>query len=206
MKNPKKLASRGVTAPAKTSLKSSRGGLAKKIAPKARKPEAKMPKTQTPAAKTARPSWDEYFMSICEIVGSRGTCDRGKSGSIIVKNRRIITTGYVGSPAGLPHCDEVGHEMHKVTHDDGRETMHCIRTVHAEQNALIQAAKVGNSVKGADLYCKMVPCYVCAKLIINAGVVRVVAQKDYQASVQTKRVFQEAAVELVVLDKEVEKY
>ncbi|HEY1037661.1 MAG TPA: cytidine/deoxycytidylate deaminase family protein [Candidatus Paceibacterota bacterium] len=156
--------------------------------------------------KDTRPSWDEYFMSICEMVGSRGTCDRGRSGCVIVKDKRLVTAGYVGSPIGLPHCDEVGHEMHKVTHDDGRETMHCIRTIHAEQNAIVQAARIGVSLEGATLYCKMVPCYVCAKLVINAGIVRVIAAKDYQASKQSKRIFKEAGTELEILDKEVEKY
>jgi dCMP deaminase len=164
--------------------------------------------TKRPATikKTVRPTWDQYFVSICEMVGSRGTCDRGKSGCVIVKDKRILTTGYVGSPVGLAHCDEVGHEMHKVTHDDGSETMHCIRTVHAEQNAIVQAARNGVALMGATLYCKMTPCYVCAKLIINAGISRVVAMKDYQASKQSKRIFKEAKVKLEILDDSVEKY
>lgn len=156
--------------------------------------------------KDTRPSWDEYFMSLAEVVGNRGTCDRGKSGCVIVKDKRILTTGYVGSPLGLPHCDEVGHEMHKVTHEDGTETMHCIRTVHAEQNALIQAAKTGVALDGATVYCKMTPCYVCAKLIINSGIKRVVAAKDYHASKQSKRIFKEAKIKLDILNPEVEKY
>ena len=156
--------------------------------------------------KDTRPSWDEYFMSLAEVVGNRGTCDRGKSGCVIVKDKRILTTGYVGSPLGLPHCDEVGHEMHKVTHEDGTETMHCIRTVHAEQNALIQAAKTGVALDGATVYCKMTPCYVCATLIINSGIKRVVAAKDYHASKQSKRIFKEAKIKLDILNPEVEKY
>lgn len=156
--------------------------------------------------KTTRPSWDEYFMHLAEAVGNRGTCDRGKSGSVIVKDKRILTTGYVGAPIGLPHCDEVGHEMHKVTHEDGTESMHCIRTVHAEQNALIQAARNGISLDGSTVYCKMTPCYTCAKLIINAGVSRVVASRDYHASKQSKKAFKEAKVKLEILDKTVEQY
>lgn len=154
----------------------------------------------------ARPSWDKYFMSLTEVVGDRSTCDRGRSGSVIVKDKRILTTGYVGSPFGLPHCDEAGHELHKVTHEDGSESMHCIRTVHAEQNALIQAARLGVAVEGATIYCKMTPCYICAKLIINAGIVRVVASKDYHAAAQSKRVFKQAKVKLEILNKEVEVY
>lgn len=149
-----------------------------------------------------RPSWDEYFLEIMKMVGTRATCDRGRSGSVIVKNKRILTTGYVGSPIGTKHCDEVGHEMHKVTHEDGTETMHCIRTTHAEQNAIIQASRVGVSLEGATLYCSMTPCYVCAKMIINAGIVRVVCANDYHAGARSKEIFKEAGVlcELLSLD------
>ncbi|MBU3668681.1 MAG: cell division protein DedD [Candidatus Taylorbacteria bacterium] len=156
--------------------------------------------------KDSRPTWDEYFMSLADVVGQRGTCDRGKSGCVIMKDKRILTTGYVGAPMGLPHCDEAGHEMHKVTHEDGTESMHCIRTVHAEQNAIVQAARIGISLEGSTLYCKMTPCYVCAKLIINSGIVRVVASKDYHAAKQTKRVFKQAKIKLEILNKEVETY
>lgn len=153
-----------------------------------------------------RPSWDEYFMSIAELVGSRGTCDRGRAGCIIVKDKRILVTGYVGSPIGLPHCDEVGHEMHKVTHDDGTESMHCIRTIHAEQNAIAQAARIGIPLDGGTLYCKMTPCYVCAKMLINAGIVRVVVAKDYHAARQTKRIFEEYGMKIEILSNEIETY
>jgi dCMP deaminase len=162
--------------------------------------------TEKKSHKDSRPSWDEYFMQLAEVVGNRGTCDRGKSGSVIVKDKRILTTGYVGAPIGLPHCDEAGHEMHKVTHEDGTESMHCIRTVHAEQNALIQAARNGISLEGSTVYCKMTPCYTCAKLIINAGIKRVVASKDYHASKQSKKAFTEAKIKLEILNPEVEQY
>jgi dCMP deaminase len=155
---------------------------------------------------TKRLTWDEYFMKLSDTVGERGTCDRGRSGCVIVKDKRILTTGYVGSPMGLSHCDEVGHEMHTVKHEDGHETSHCIRTVHAEQNALIQAARVGIALDGGTVYCKMTPCYVCAKLILNAGIKRVVCAKDYQASEESKRIFKEANVDLCILDETIEKY
>lgn len=141
-----------------------------------------------------RPSWDEYFMKIVEIVGSRGTCDRGRIGCIIVKDKMIISTGYVGSPNSLPHCDEIGHEMHTVTHPDGHQTRHCIRTIHAEQNAICQAAKIGAPLNGATLYIKMTPCYTCAKMLINAGIKRVVCQQDYHAGERSKEIFKEAGV------------
>src|SRR3989344_6936165 len=90
---------------------------------------------------TNRPSWDEYFINIANEVSKRATCDRGKSGCVIVKDKHILTTGYVGSPAGLPHCDEVGHLFKTTTHENGKITQHCMRTTHAEQNAICQSAK-----------------------------------------------------------------
>ena len=112
-----------------------------------------------------------------DFVGRRGTCDRGQAGAIIVKDKRILATGYVGSPVGLPHCDEVGHEMHTVVQEDGSQSRHCIRTAHAELNAIANAARFGVAIDGAVLYCKMFPCYVCAKTIINSGIKRVVCIK-----------------------------
>lgn len=129
-----------------------------------------------------RPNWDEYFMNIAREIGRRATCDRGRSGSVIVRDKRILTTGYVGSPVGLAHCDDVGHLMIEVLNEDGSRSDHCIRTTHAEQNAMIQAARFGIPLQGSTIYCKMTPCHVCAKMIINAGIKRVVCERDYQAS------------------------
>jgi len=142
-----------------------------------------------------RPSWDEYFLKIIELVGLRSSCDRGRSGCVITKDKRIISTGYIGSPIGLPHCDEIGHEMHTVINPDGTESRHCIRTTHAEQNAICQAARFGVSLEEATIYCKMTPCYVCAKMIINAGIKRVVASQDYHAGKRSKEIFAEAGVQ-----------
>ncbi len=153
-----------------------------------------------------RPSWDEYFMSITELVGSRATCDRGRSGAVITRDKHILTTGYVGAPKGLAHCDEVGHEFHTVTSEDGTVSKHCIRTTHAEQNAIVQGSRVGISLAGATLYCHMTPCYVCAKMIVNAGILKVISKKDYQASTQSKEIFKQAEVEFVLLEEVVEKY
>ncbi|MDR0540365.1 MAG: cell division protein DedD, partial [Spirochaetaceae bacterium] len=100
-----------------------------------------------------RPSWDEYFMEVCDAISRRATCDRGRSGAVIAKNNQILVTGYVGAPAGLPHCDEAGHQLKKMIHEDGTVTTHCVRTVHAEQNAICQAAKRGIAIDGATLYC-----------------------------------------------------
>lgn len=153
-----------------------------------------------------RPSWNEYFLEIMDTVAKRATCDRGRSGCVIVKDKRVVSTGYVGSPPGLPHCDEAGHEMHTVINDDGSQSEHCIRTTHAEQNAIVQAARFGTALDGSTLYCRMTPCYVCAKLTITAGIKRVVAESDYHASKRSKEIFKKAGVKLEILNKEVQKY
>jgi dCMP deaminase len=153
-----------------------------------------------------RPSWDEYFIKIMDMVGSRGSCDRGRSGCIITRDRRIVSTGYVGSPVGLPHCDEVGHEMHTIIHEDGSQTRHCIRTAHAEQNAICEAARMGIALEGSTLYCKMTPCYTCAKMIINAGIKRVVCAQDYHASARSKEIFKEAGINFSLLSEDITTY
>lgn len=155
--------------------------------------------------KHKRPSWDEYFLKLVEFVGTRGTCDRGRSGAVLTKNKRILATGYVGAPVGLPSCDEVGHEMHTVTNEDGTKSRHCIRTAHAEQNAINNAARVGVSIEGGTIYCKMTPCYKCAQSIINSGIIRVVALKDYHGATRSKDIFKEAEVSLEILG-EMENY
>lgn len=153
-----------------------------------------------------RPSWDEYFLEMVDIVGSRGTCDRGRSGAILVKEKRILATGYVGSPVDTAHCDEVGHEMHTLVREDGTTSRHCLRTAHAEMNAIANAARNGVAINESTIYCKMVPCYTCAKTIINAGIERVVALKDYHATAQTKIVFKKAGIKLDIINKEIESY
>jgi len=153
-----------------------------------------------------RPSWDEYFMAIARQVASRATCDRGRSGCVIVRDKQLLATGYVGSPVGQPHCDEVGHEFHRVIHEDGHISSHCIRTTHAEQNAICQAAKLGIALDGATLYCKMTPCYVCAKMIINVGIRRVVCENDYHSAELTKKLFNQARIKLEILSNQIEQY
>jgi len=112
-----------------------------------------------------RPSWDEYFMQQCDLIASRATCDRKHVGAIIVKNNRIISTGYNGSLPGLKHCDDVGHCM---------EDSHCISVVHGELNAVLDSAKRGVSVDGATLYCNTLPCWNCFTAIVSAGRIEVV--------------------------------
>ncbi len=136
-----------------------------------------------------RPSWDDYFMAIARIVATRGTCNRLRAGAVLVKNRRIISTGYNGAPPGLPHCDgPAGHLM---------EEGHCIRTVHAEENTILQAAAVGGATPdGATLYTTYSPCYQCAKKIIVAGVKRVVAGAVYKNTLPVEHAFGAAGVTL----------
>jgi dCMP deaminase len=158
------------------------------------------------ADKKKRPSWDEYFIKLVDEVAKRATCDRGKSGCLIVKDKRILCSGYVGSPPGFPHCDEAGHLLKKVINDDGSVSRHCVRTIHAEQNAICQAAKYGIPLEGTTLYCTMEPCRVCAMLIISVGVKKVVAKKKYHAAQDTGDLFKKAGVELFIMEDEVEFY
>lgn len=154
----------------------------------------------------ARPTWDEYFMDVAKVVGTRGTCDRGRNGCVIVKDKRILTTGYAGAPKGLPHCDDVGHIMHTVKNPDGTESDHCIRTTHAEQNAIVQAALHGISLEGATMYVKFGPCFACAKMIVNSGIKKIVCEKRYQRSKDTEELLKQAGIELVALKDEFEEY
>ncbi|WKZ29013.1 MAG: cytidine/deoxycytidylate deaminase family protein [Patescibacteria group bacterium] len=121
-----------------------------------------------------RPSWDDYFMGIAKIVATRGTCNRLQVGAVLVKDRRIVATGYNGAPPGMPHCDgPAGHLM---------EENHCIRTVHAEENCVLQAAVMGgNGTVGSTLYTTHSPCYHCFKALAGAGVKRIVAGAEYRS-------------------------
>ena len=128
-----------------------------------------------------RKSWDEYFMEIAGIVKTRSTCMRRQVGAVIVKDNRIIATGYNGAPSGLKHCTEVGCERQRLNIPSGQRHELC-RALHAEQNAIIQAAKTGASTEGATVYITIQPCVICAKMIINAGITRVIHGGDYPDS------------------------
>lgn len=153
-----------------------------------------------------RPSWDEYFMEVMDAISKRATCGRGRSGCVIAKDHQLLVTGYVGSPVGLPHCDDVGHLMKKVIHSDDSITEHCMRTVHAEQNAICQAAKNGVALDGATLYCRMTPCRTCAMLIINCGIKRVVCERQYATGAESLDMFQAAGVSIEFVHEEVQSY
>ena len=127
-----------------------------------------MPKTKP----NKRPSWDEYFLEIAKVVATRSTCDRAHVGAVIAKNKVILSTGYNGAPRGLAHCDDVGHEI---------VGGHCIRTIHAEANAIAQAARNGATIEGATMYLTISPCYDCFKMMINSGI-REVIYKDFYMS------------------------
>ena len=147
------------------------------------------PRHGTEAAMDARVSWDEYFMNIARVVATRATCDRKHVGAVLVRDKTILSTGYNGSIRGLPHCSEVGHMM-----EDG----HCVATVHAEANAIIQAAKNGVAIEGAAIYTTASPCWPCFKLIANAGCRRIVFGEFYRDA----RIFEYAQrllIELVEL-------
>jgi dCMP deaminase len=156
--------------------------------------------------KYVRPTWDEYFLQIARLVGSRGTCDRGRIGVVLVRDKRILATGYVGSPSGIPHCDEVGHQMKKIVHEDDSVTQHCMRTSHGEINVICNAARYGIAIDGATCYGKFEPCFTCAKAIVNAGIKRVVCEKQYHAASDSRKLLENAGVELVVITPEVEQY
>ncbi len=141
-----------------------------------------------------RPSWDEYFLSIAKLVASRATCLRRKVGAVVVKDQRILATGYNGAPAGLKHCDEVGCLRDKLGIPPGERQELC-RGIHAEQNAIVQAATSGVDIRGATLYCTNQPCILCTKLLIGAGIIRVVVAEGYPDSL-ARDLLKEAGIPL----------
>jgi dCMP deaminase len=156
--------------------------------------------------KYVRPTWDEYFMSMMEAISLRSTCDRGRSGCVITRANQVLATGYVGSAAGDDHCDDVGHLFQKRLNPDGTTSQHCVRTVHAEQNALCQAAKNGVALEGSTLYCRMTPCPVCARMIVNCGIKRVVCQRRYHDSKVSEDLFKKCGIQLEHMFDEVQQY
>jgi dCMP deaminase len=135
-----------------------------------------------------RPDWDSYFMKIASAVSERSTCDRAAVGCVLVRDKRILTTGFNGSPSGQPHCDEVGHLMVEG---------HCVRTIHAEMNAIIQAALHGVSTRGATCYVTHFPCINCTKALINAGIVRLVYSVAYRQDENALEFLRLANIEIV---------
>jgi len=144
-----------------------------------------------------RPSWENYFMGITELVAKRSTCRRRSVGAIIVKDKRILTTGYNGAPSGIRHCLEVGCLREQLNVASGERHELC-RGIHAEQNAIIQAAFHGVSIKDAILYCTNLPCSICAKMIINAGLKKIYYRSGYADAISGD-MLQEASIEIIKL-------
>ena len=145
-----------------------------------------------------RPSWDEYFMQIAQQVATRSTCLRRHVGAVVVREKRILTTGYNGPPRGVPHCDVVGCLREQMGIPSGQRQEIC-RGLHAEQNAIIQAALHGVSTEGGTVYITHQPCITCAKMIINAGIVRAVSASTYPDEL-ARDMLRDAQVELEVWD------
>lgn len=127
-----------------------------------------------------RPSWHQYFMTITRQVAERSTCNRAKVGAVIVRDRNIVATGYNGSPAGLPHCTEVGCLIYSSRTPSGEMEENCFRTIHAEINAIAQAAKNGASIRDADIYITHTPCIHCFKVLLNTGIRRIYYEREYK--------------------------
>ncbi len=157
----------------------------------------KIPKKEQIPQVSGRPSWHEYFMGITNLVASRSTCLRRKVGAVLVKEKRILSSGYNGAPANVPHCRETGCLREQLNVPSGEKHELC-RGVHAEQNAIIQAAFHGVSVNGSVLYCTNQPCSICAKMIINAGIKIVYFKEEYDDPLSLE-MFDQAKVDLVQL-------
>ncbi len=139
----------------------------------------------------SRVGWHEYFMNIAVQVGTRSTCDRKHIGAVIVRDKTILSTGYNGSLRGAPHCDEIGHDM---------ENGHCIRTVHAEANAIAQAARHGVMLDGSELYVTASPCLTCFKLVVNAGI-RVIHFREFYRDQRITEYARQSGVTLVHMNE-----
>lgn len=152
-------------------------------------------KTEKIVRELMRPTWDEYFMQIVELIKTRSTCLRRQVGAVIVKDKRILATGYNGAPVGCQHCSEIGCLREKLNVPSGQRHELC-RAIHAEQNAIVQAAYSGTSVKDATLYVTNQPCVLCAKLAINAGITRIVFSGEYPDEL-AMTLLNEAGIEVV---------
>lgn len=144
----------------------------------------------------ARPTWDEYFMEMAELAAKRSTCLRRNVGAVIVKDRHSIATGYNGAPSGVKHCDEIGGCLRQQLNVPSGQRHEICRALHAEQNAIIQAAKMGNSIDGATIYITHQPCAICAKMIINSGIKRIIIKESYPDEMSEK-ILEEAGIKCV---------
>lgn len=145
-----------------------------------------------------RPSWDEYFMGMAELTAKRSTCLRRQVGAVIVQDKHIVATGYNGAPRGLPHCEEKGGCLREELGVPAGERHELCRALHAEQNAIIQAATLAQSIDGATIYITHQPCIICAKMIINAGIQRIVVKDGYPDELSVE-MLAEAGLRIVML-------
>ena len=150
-----------------------------------------------------RLSWDEYFMQMAELTAKRSTCLRRQVGAVIVKDRHIIATGYNGAPRGLKHCDEKGGCLRQQLGVPSGQRHELCRALHAEQNAIIQAATLGQSIEDGTIYVTHQPCVICAKMIINAGIKRIVVREAYPDEMATE-ILDEAGIRVIHLKKATE--
>ena len=149
--------------------------------------------------KDGRPSWDEYFMQMAELTAQRSTCLRRHVGAVIVKDKHIVATGYNGAPRGIAHCDEKGGCLRQKMGVPSGQRHELCRALHAEQNAIIQAATLGQSIENATIYITHQPCVICAKMIINAGIKRSVVKEGYPDELSVE-ILDEAGLKIVMLD------
>jgi dCMP deaminase len=143
-----------------------------------------------------RPTWDEYFMSIAKLASERSTCLRRKVGAVIVRDKQVVATGYNGAPKGIAHCEEKGGCLRQKLNVPSGERHELCRALHAEQNAIIQAATSGQSIDGATIYITHQPCVICAKMIINAGIRKIIVEEGYPDELATE-ILDEAGLKIV---------
>ncbi|MCR5135104.1 MAG: cytidine/deoxycytidylate deaminase family protein [Clostridiales bacterium] len=150
-----------------------------------------------------RPSWDEYFMQMAELTAQRSTCLRRHVGAVIVQDKHVVATGYNGAPKGVAHCEELGGCLREKMGIPSGERHELCRALHAEQNAIIQAATLAQSIEGASIYITHQPCIICAKMIINAGIKRIVVKEGYPDEMSV-RMLDEAGLKIVMFGEEEE--
>ena len=152
-----------------------------------------------------RPGWDEYFMKFAEMTAERSTCLRRQVGAVIVKDKHVIATGYNGAPRGIAHCEELGGCLREQLGVPSGERHELCRALHAEQNAIIQAATLGQSIEDGTIYITHQPCVICAKMIINAGIKKIIVREGYPDQLSVD-MLAEAGLKIVMLEDEVHDY
>lgn len=150
-----------------------------------------------------RPTWDEYFMEMAELTAKRSTCSRRNVGAVIVRDNRAVATGYNGAPRGLAHCEEMGGCLREKLGVPSGQRHELCRALHAEQNAIISAASMGNAIEGGTIYITHQPCVICAKMIVNAGIKRIVVREGYPDEL-SQEILDEAGLEVERMGKKEE--